>query len=127
MTAVQPFKPFTSAIVTLFWLGAFVFINTSSTGFLQKYFYFDANSASAVKWSIILIIGLVWFLLQLFVAAPAESTRLSLALSLSILWLGLILFYKFSDPAYGGPVAFFALVGGLAVVVIWTRYLSDEF
>ncbi len=127
MVAVKPAKPFISAILAFIWLSAFVFINTESSGFLQNTFSLDATSASAVKWGTILVLGVVWLLAQVFIPATAESSRLSLAISGSILWLGLLFFYRFSDPNYGGTVAFFALVGGLAVVLIWSRYLSDEF
>lgn len=126
-SSVQPFKPILSAIVTLIWLGCFVFIDAGSTGFLQQTWNNNWAEANAIKWGAIIFVGIFWLLVQLFIDAPGESSRLSLAVSGSILWLGLILFYRFADPAYGGTVAFFALVGGLTVVVAWTRYLADEF
>ena len=104
-----------------------MFVDTSSSGFLQQYFNFDYATANAVKWTAIIVVGLVWLIIQVFMEAPGESSRLSLAISGSMLWLGLILFYHFADPAYGGTVAFFALVGGLIVVITWTHYLADEF
>jgi hypothetical protein len=50
--------------------------------------------------------------------------------------LALIIFYPFNPPASytdaqkstwpGGAVAFFTLVGGLAVCVLWVHFFSDE-
>jgi hypothetical protein len=127
MSSVNPTKPMVSAIAAIVWLACFAFIDTGSNGFLQSYFHFSSDGAISVKWAAIIIFGLIWLLVQLFMEAPPESSRLSLALSGSILWLGLLLFFNFAEKNFGGAVAFFALVGGLAVVVTWTRYLADEF
>lgn len=127
MSSVQPLKPLLSALIALIWLGCFVFIDAGPNGYLQHGLNFDHDGANAMKWFFIILVGLIWLLFQVFMDAPAESSRLAIALSGSILWLGLILFYRFSDRAFGGTVAFFALVGGLAVVIVWTRYLADEF
>ncbi len=125
--SVQPLKPLASAIITLIWLGCFVFIDSSANSFLVQNWGYDVPTANAFKWGVIIVVGLIWLGVQIFLDAPPEASRLSLAISGSIMWLGLILFYRFADPAYGGPVAFFALVGGLAVTIVWTRYLADEF
>jgi hypothetical protein len=128
MTSIQPNKVVLSTIVTLLLLGCFVFIDTGPKGILQGPLFNDSDVvANAFKWGFIIFFGIIWVLIQVFMEAPAESSRLSLAVSGSILWLGLVLFYHFADPAYGGPVAFFALVGGLLVVIVWTHYLADEF
>ena len=127
MSSVQPTKPMISTLIALILLGCFAFIDPGPSGFLQSYFYFDTPGATAVKFTAIIFVGIVWLLVQIFMPAPTDASHLSLAVSGSILWLGLTLFYHFADPAYGGTVAFFALVGGLEVVVIWTRYLADEF
>jgi len=127
MPSIQPQKPLLSTIITLILLGCFAFIDPGPHGFLQSFFFDNPVEASATKWGIIAVVGVIWLLVQVFMEAPPESSRLSVALSGSILWLGLILFFHFADPAFGGTVAFFALVGGLALVVIWTRYLADEF
>jgi hypothetical protein len=37
-------------------------------------------------------------------------------------WLALTLFFNFKDETYGGPVAFFSLMGGLGVVLLWTLH-----
>jgi len=65
---------------------------------------------------------------HIFYKSSAETTKLSLTAILTICWLSLILFYPFKDPANynAGAVGFFALIGGLAVVVLWVRFFSDE-
>jgi hypothetical protein len=125
MSSIQPAKPLASAIVTLLWLSSFVFIDTTQQPFLGL-FYMSAPEANAWKWAIISVLGLLWLLLQIFMQAPGNASRFSLSISGTILWLGLLLFYRFQDPAYGGTVAFFALVGGLLVTIVWVRYLADE-
>ncbi len=125
MPSIQPAKPLASTIVTMLWLASFVFIDTSQQQFLGL-FYMSNAEANAWKWAIISVLGLLWLLVQIFMEAPGNASRFSLAISGSILWLGLLLFYRFADPAYGGTVAFFALVGGLVVVITWVRYLADE-
>ncbi len=127
MTSVQPAKPITSSLIALLWLACFVFIDTSSRGFLQTFFNDTEVEANAWKWTAIILVGIAWLLVQIFMDAPGAASRLSLALSGTIMWLGLLLFYRFDNPAYGGAVAFFALIGGLMVVIIWIRYLADEF
>jgi len=127
MSSVQPTKPIASAIITLFWLACFMFIDTSPNGFLQTFFNDSETEANAWKWGAIILVGLIWLVVQLFMDAPGASSRLALVISGSILWLGLLIFYRFQDPAYGGTVAFFTLIGGMAVVIFWIRYLADEF
>jgi hypothetical protein len=127
MSSVNPLKPIISSVITLVWLGCFVFIDTSSNGYLHQFWNYDEAGANAFKWWVIAVVGIIWLGVQIFLDAPPESSRLSLAISGTIMWLGLILFYHFADPAFGGAVAFFALIGGLAVVIIWTRYLADDF
>jgi hypothetical protein len=124
MSSVKPVKPLLSAILSIIALASFVFI---STDYLVSDWSFTDVSASATKWGIILGVGAVWLLVQVFMIAPPESSRLSLTISGSILWLGLLLFFNFDQKGFGGPVGFFALVGGLVVVIAWTHYLADEF
>lgn len=127
MPSVQPNKVILTTIVAFITLASFVFIDAGSQGFLQQYWNFGDVGANAFKWTLIVIFAIIWLLAQLFIEAPPEASRLSLAISGSIMWLGLVLFYHFADPAYGGTVAFFALVGGLLICIVWTHYLADEF
>ncbi len=127
MSSVQPTKPIVSAIISLIWLACFVLIDAGPNGFLQQFFNDSDVEANAWKWAVIIVVGLIWLGVQIFMDAPGAASRLSLVVSGTILWLGLLIFYHFEDPAYGGTVAFFALIGGLAVVIFWIRYLADEF
>jgi len=127
MSSVNPFKPVLSTIIALVWLSCFTFIDTGPSGFLRSFFNQDEGGANVVKWTTVIAVGVVWLLVQLFLDATSDASNLSLAISGSILWLGLLLFFNFAQKGYGGTVAFFALMGGLAVVIIWTRYLADEF
>src|SRR5579884_1783542 len=77
MPSIQPQKPLLSTIITLIWLGCFAFIDPGPNGFLQTFFYFDSVGANAVKWAIIAVIGIIWLLVQVFMEAPPESSRLS--------------------------------------------------
>ncbi len=65
---------------------------------------------------------------HIFNRAHSETNKLSLTAILTICWLALIIFYPFKDPNNfnGGAVGFFALIGGLAVCVLWVRFFSDE-
>jgi peptidoglycan/LPS O-acetylase OafA/YrhL len=86
----------------------------------------DVVQAGAIHWGIVGGLALIWFYVQLFWKAPVESTKLGLAASATIFWLALTLFFNFTDPTYGGPVAFFALMGSLGIVLLWTRFIADE-
>lgn len=127
MISIQPTKPIVSTVIAFIWLACFVFIDTGPNGFLRSFFNDSSIEANSLKWGLILAVGILWLLVQIFMQAPGTASRLSLSLSGTVLWLGLLLFYHFDDPAYGGPVAFFALVSGLVIVVVWMRYLADEF
>jgi hypothetical protein len=86
----------------------------------------DVVQAGSIHWGIVGGLALIWFFIQLFWKAPTEATKLGLAASATIFWLALTLFFNFKDETYGGPVAFFSLMGGLGVVLLWTRFIADE-
>jgi hypothetical protein len=86
----------------------------------------DVVQAGTIHWGIVGGLALLWFFVQLFWKSPTEATKLGLAASATIFWLALTLFFNFSDETYGGPVAFFSLMGGLGVVLLWTRFIADE-
>jgi len=78
---------------------------------------------------IIELIGLLIIVFyHIFNRAHPETNKLSLTAILTLCWLGLIIFYNFKDKANpnAGAIAFFALIGGLAVCVLWVRFFSDE-
>lgn len=126
MNSVRSPKPLVSSLLALLFVLSFVL------PFLQFDFLagpatpFDVVQAGSIRWGIIGLFGLVWLGVQLFWKAPSEATKLGLAASATIFWLSLTLFFGFHDPQYGGPVAFFALMGGLGIVLIWTRFLADD-
>jgi hypothetical protein len=126
MTTIQPTKPIISSILAAVWLAAFVFFDPGPNGAVTQFLHLRPAEAFAWKMGLIFVFGLAWTLFMIFFDAPGTASRLSLALSGTILWLGLLLFFRFDDPGFGGTVAFFALVGGLVVVITWIRYLADE-
>jgi hypothetical protein len=78
---------------------------------------------------IVELIGfLVIFFYHFLSGAHPETQKLSWTVVLTITWLALMLFYPFRDLTNhnGGAMGFFALIGGLAVSVLWIRFLSDE-
>ena len=76
--------------------------------------------------AIILGLVVIFFYHQLY-SSPVEVTKLSWTCVLTVSWLALILFFPFkTSGGAGGAVGFFALIGGLAVSVLWIRFFSDE-
>jgi hypothetical protein len=87
----------------------------------------DVVQAGAIHWIIVGGIAILWLGVQLFWPATSETTKLGLSVSATILWLSLALFFNFRGSAeFGGAVAFFTLMGGLGVVLLWTRFLADD-
>lgn len=119
-------KPLVSALLALLFVFAFVAPFLSVSYLAGPTTPFDVVQAGAIHWGAIIGLGLIWFAAQLFWEAPVEATKLGMAISATIVWLSLSLFFNFQNPTYGGPVAFFALMGGLAVTLLWTRFLADE-
>ena len=125
-------KPLVSILLALLLVLAFV------VPFLQYNFLagpltpFDKVQAGSIRYGVILAIALLWLGVQLFWKAPSEATKLGMAASSTIVWLALVFFFSFnsdnpnSSAGYGGAAAFFVLMGGLAVTLMWTRFLADE-
>ena len=113
--------------LTLLWIcGCFLFFSSSividwnGTG--------AANQLTPLQ-PIVAFIGLLVIVFyHIFNRARPETNKLSLTASLTLCWLALIIFYPFKAPGNynGGAVGFFALVGGLAVCVLWVHFFSDE-
>ena len=87
---------------------------------------FDKVQAGSIRFGVIFALGLLWLGVQLFWNAPAEATKLGMAASATIVWLSLTFFFNFTVEGFGGAVAFFVLMGGLGVTLLWTRFLADE-
>lgn len=119
-------KPLISVLLSLLFVLAFVL------PFLQYNFLagpltpFDKVQAGSIRFGLIFGLGLLWLGVQLFWNAPAEATKLGMAASATIVWLALTFFFNFTVEGFGGAVAFFVLMGGLGVTLLWTRFLADE-
>jgi hypothetical protein len=79
----------------------------------------------------LIVLGLlILFFFHLFYPSSTETTKLSWTAVFTISWLALMFFYPFTDLSVDegtrGAVAFFALVGGLGVCLLWIRFFSDE-
>jgi hypothetical protein len=133
MAPARSMKPLVSAGLALAFVLSFVL------PFLQVDFLagpttpFDIVQAGAIRWGVIIGFGLIWLAVQLFWRAPAETTKLGMLASVTIVWLSLVFFFNYKPllgnfdlSTYGGAVAFFTLMGGLGLVLLWTRFLSDE-
>lgn len=119
-------KPLVSVLLSLLLVLAFVL------PFLQYDFLagpdtpFDPVQAGSIRYGVIIALALLWLGVQLFWQAPAEATKLGMAASATIIWLALVFFFNFTVEGFGGAMAFFALMGGLGVTLLWTRFLADE-
>jgi hypothetical protein len=133
MAPVRSLKPLVSVGLALLFVLSFI------APFMQVEYLagpttpFDIVQAGAIRWGTIIGFGLLWLAVQLFWPAPAESTKLGMLASVTIVWLSLVFFFNYNPPLgnfdlteYGGAVAFFSLMGGLGLVLLWTRFLSDE-
>lgn len=127
-------KPWVSMLL------AILFVLTLNLPFLSTAYLagpttpFDVVQAGAIHWGFVITAAAIWLGVQLFWSAPAEATKLGLAASATIVWLCLLFFFNFhqtfqeveSGAGDKGAVAFFALMGGLGVVLLWTRFFADE-
>jgi tryptophan-rich sensory protein len=117
-------KVILGVVMAIVWMCIFIFLKDS----IVIDWAGDGSNLTSLKLVLGVIGLLVVFCYHLFVNASPETKKLSATATLTIVWLSLILFYPFKDPANtnGGAVGFFALIGGLAVVVLWVRFFSDE-
>jgi len=131
MTPSRSAKPLVSALLALAVVLSFVVPFLSYDFLAGPITPFDPVQAGAIRYGAIGLLLIVWLGIQLFWKAPAEATKLGLAISGTIFWLSIALFFgfqntNFTSEGYRGAVAFFTLVGGLGVVLAWVRFLSDE-
>src|SRR5215472_16215927 len=94
--AITPGKPVASVLITLLWVAAFVAVPSWSLHIPND----PVNYAVSfnVKWISIVALAVVWLMFQLFWRASSETTRLSLGVSYTLLWLALAFFFPFKDP-----------------------------
>jgi len=135
MSSLRNPKPLVSTLLALLLVVVLVapFLQVDALGMKNPNTPFDDLQAGTIRWLIIGGVALLWLGVQLFWKAPTEATKLGMVASATVLWLCLSLFYQFNPPGgnfdeatVGGAVAFFTLVGGLGVVLAWTRFFSDE-
>ncbi|GCE26066.1 hypothetical protein KDA_15500 [Dictyobacter alpinus] len=111
-------------VLAMLWMCIFIFVKDS----IVIDWAGDGSNLTPLK----LVLGVIGLLVvggyHLFVNATSETKKLSATVTLTIVWLSLILFYPFKEVGNtnGGAVGFFALIGGLAVVVLWVRFFSDD-
>ena len=127
MQPIRVGKPLVSGALALLLVLALV-LPVLSTDFLAgPATPFDVVQAGAIHWGIVGAVFVLWLGVQFFWPASAENTKLSMAVSATILWISLAIFFNFNgDAEFGGAVAFFTLVGALGVTLLWTRYLADD-
>ncbi len=113
-----------SVFLTIVWILCFLLIKP--TLYVD---WLDNGSITTPLLLLVTVIGvLVLVFYHIFYRSTSETTKLSLTAALTVIWLSLIIFYPFKDPTNdaGGAVGFFALIGGLAVCVLWVRFFADE-
>lgn len=125
MPGFQKGKILISIILTILWISCFLFISPTLV------IDFGAGIPYVgLRFAAILLGLLVLFLFNLLYPSNTETTKLSWTAAFTLSWLALMLFYPFTDLTVDegtrGAVAFFALVGGLAVCLLWVRFFSDE-
>ena len=127
MPSLRVGKPLASAALALALVLALVLPVLSVSFLAGPATPFDIVQAGAIHWGLVGAVLVLWLGVQVFWPASVELTKLSLAISATMLWLSLAIFFDFNQqPEWGGPVAFFMLMGGLGVTVLWVRFLADE-
>jgi len=109
-------------VLTLLWVCCFLFIKPTLE------IEFGGGINMNFKTLVVTLGLLIIVLYHIFDRPNAETTKLSLTTALTISWLALIIFFPFKDPTLpaAGAAAFFTLIMGLAVVVLWVRFFADE-
>ena len=107
-------------VLTILWILCFLYIRPSLV------IDFGGGVTINFKLVVILLGLLIIFFYHQFYRSPVEVTKLSWTSVLTVVWMALILFYPFKTDVDGGAVAFFTLLGGLAVCVLWVRFFADE-
>ncbi len=112
-------------ILTLIYVCCFLFIKPS----LVVDWVGDGSVITNLLFMVAFIGILVLTFYNILYRSSPETTKLSLTATITLCWLALIIFYPFQPLQAGqadGAVGFFALIGGLAVCVLWVRFFSDE-
>jgi hypothetical protein len=118
-------------ILTVLWICIFLFIKPTLV------IDFGAGITMNFRLYLIVLGLLILIFYNILYPASTEMTKLSMTCTVTMVWLALLIFYHFqplqgteveyaAGKEYDGAVGFFALVGGLAVCVLWVRFFSDE-
>jgi hypothetical protein len=114
-------KPIGSIILTLIWIAIWM----QGPDVLP----------TPIKTIAIIAVFAIWFAFMVFYRrSSVETTKLSITASLTLIWLALVLFFPFralvaqggNAEGASGAVAFFCLMGGLGISVLWIRFLADD-
>ena len=130
MASSRTAKPLVSAALALALVVAFVLPVLSISYLAGHTTPFDIVQAGSIHYAVIITIALIWLGVQLFWRSSADATKLSMVASASIFWLSIALLFGFKsatvDEGVRGAMAFFTLMGGLGITLVWTRFLADE-
>lgn len=107
-------------VLTILWIVAILY--TSPTQALTL----GLGATISAKLVVIILGLLILLFYHLLYRSSSEATKLSWTSVLTLVWLSLIIFYPFKTNTDGGAVAFFTLLGGLLVCVLWVHFLADE-
>ena len=118
-------------ILTVLWICVFLFVKPTLV------IDFGAGITMNFKLYLIIIGLLILVFYNILYPASTEITKLAMTCAVTIMWISVLIFYRFqplqgteaayaAGKLYDGAVGFFALVGGLAICVLWVRFFSDE-
>jgi hypothetical protein len=115
------------AILTLLLISCFLFVKPTLV------IEFGAGLSMNFQLYLVLIMLFLIVIYHIFDRPTPDTTKLSLTVDLTLVWLALVIFYPFNPPDPttattwpGGALGFFALIGGLAVCVLWVHWFADE-
>jgi hypothetical protein len=116
-------KVYGGVVLTMLWICCFLFISPTLV------IDFGGGIIMNFKFLVVLLGLLIIILYNIFYRSSTEITKLSLTVSYTIAWLALIIFFfprTDQHSTYYGVVAFFTLVGGLGVCLVWIWFFADD-
>jgi hypothetical protein len=131
IVAARYSKVIGNIILTVLWVCVFLFIKPTLV------IDFGAGITMSFKLYLIIIGLLILVFYNILYPASTEVTKLGMTCAVTIIWLSVLLFYRFqplqgteaqyaAGKLYDGAIGFFTLVGGLGICVLWVRFFSDE-
>ena len=107
-------------VLTILWILCFLYISPTLV--------IDFGGGVTINLKLVaIIVGLlIIFFYHQFYRSNTEITKLSWTSVLTVGWLALIIFFPFKTSTAGGAIGFFAMLGGLAVCVLWVHFFADE-